>query len=189
MKYVISADTVESYAIGGLSMFESFVYDNTSRANSKWAELKTNEYFENVSAHTLDEVITRTLTLYQVQQFEKPKFASVSAPLEIERLFNQAYGACVSTGFTLALPRKPFEQMRFDKVDEIDASDSPDGFHKITVVRENLLGTKLIISERFTRFDEMLTGRKDVCQVRLHPYCSDFNLVKEIELGHYDYDM
>ena len=189
MKYIITTDIEKLITLDNISVASSYVFTNRNEANTKWKEIKNREYFEYISTHTVEDVVVRCLSLYQTKQFTRPIFASIETSFDLSRLFTKAYGDCIVEQYKFALPKIPFEKMEFNIIMELDISKYNEKFHRAYVVREKSLDTKLIISERFVKYDEMLYGRENVCEVRLHPYCSDFTLVKDVELGYYDYDM
>lgn len=194
MKYIITADTQKTWTLGNLSASQARVFDDKTEGNKKWLAMKENSFFENLLPTKADDVKTVTVTLFQKKQGEKPLFASLESNWDMIRLFEMAYGSCVTDQFTYVLPEKDLEKAEFDVIEELNPDDYPDSdgdneFHSISVVREKEHGSKFYLTERFVRYDEMLTGREDVCEICLHPYVSDFNLVKEIEAAYDDYDM
>ena len=198
MKYIITADTRKSWTIGNLDGSHAYVFDDKITANKRWLEMKNNSYFENLFPSKAEDVEIGTIVLLQTKQGEKPLFASAEYNEDVFRLFEQAYGGkslCNIDKFKYVLPKATIQKMEFDTLGELDPDDYDDEdykdgrFHSITIVREKKHGCKFYMTERFARYDEILTGREDVCEIRLHPYVSDFNLVKDIEVLYDDYDM
>lgn len=197
MKYIIACDEKKTWMQNGVTFSYGIIKETREDGNSQWLTIKDSPYFEYLSAHTAEDVKKYTLTFYAKDQRSTPVFITIEANEDMYRLIQQAYKCGFVDYHTIALPNIPFEKMQFDVLGEIDPSDyetewSHDDnfeFERIEIVREKTLGLKFYRTEKFVRYDERLTGREDVCEIRLHPFCSDFNLVKDIELDFYDYDM
>lgn len=197
MKYIISVDTQNTFELGGTKLSYAIIKDTREEGNDQWKYVKNSRWYENPSAHKAEENEFKTFDFFLIgkRQDEKPLFATTIFNDEMRRLFEQAYTPnrfCHVEKEILVLPNIPFDKMKFDVIESLDEeeySNEYDDFMQINVVREKKYGIKYIVSEKNCRYDEMLTNREDVCEIRLHPFCSDFNLVRDIELEYSDYDM
>ena len=189
-KFIITAD-LKSWTLGGLEFSKAFVLKTKNEGNQEWKLLKENSHFHDLHA-SKGNPKELNLTLFQKKQGEKPFFATIEYCDDMDRLLDVVYGKHDFDCIKIVLPDIPFKKMQFDNIEKLNAEeycDEYDDWMELTVVRERMFGQKFIISNKNVRYDEMMTNREDVCEIRLHPYCSDFNLVKDIELGYDDYDM
>lgn len=189
MNYIITADTSKSWTIGEMDACTAEVIQDRNEANKKWVQMKNNTYFSNMKASKAQNIKKHYLRLYQTKQRNKPIFASEEKSWDIARLFRQAYGSMNYEEFMYVLPDVDFGKMKFDHIADLDPKTYGEDYETISVVREKEFGSKFYLTTTFARYDEMLDGREDVCEIRLHPYCSDFKLVEEIEFEYRDYDM
>jgi hypothetical protein len=197
MKYIIACDQKKTWMQNGITFSYGIVSETREEGNRRWKTIKDSPYFEQLTAHTAEDVKAYTLTFYAKNQNSAPVFVTTEGNEDMRRLVQQAYGFSFMDYHTIVLPNIPFKRMQFESIENIDPSgyevewsgDDNFEYEKIEVVREKTLGLKFYRTEKFVQYDECLTNREDVCEIRLHPYCSDFNLVKDIELDYYDYDM
>lgn len=197
MKYIIAADEKQTWIQNGITFSYAIVKDTRDEGNRQWKTIKDSPYFECLTAHTAEDVKKFVLTFYAKDQSSTPVFITTEANEDMYRLIQQAYGFGFMDYRTIVLPNVPLKKMQLEVLGTIDPAnygiewshDDNFEFERIDIVREKTLGLKFYRTEKFVRYDECLTNREDVCEIRLHPYCSDFGLVKDIDLDFYDYDM
>ena len=191
MKYIISALEKNTWMYGGVDFAYSYICNTREEGNKKWSTLKNGGHFDYLVARKSEAVKTFDLTVYAKDQHSTPLFATLQANDDMIRLVYQVYGDCVIDNHKIALPNIPFEKMEFDIVAELNPADHglDDEFDRIKVVREKTLGGTYYWTSKDVRYDEMLTGHEDMCEERLHPYCTHFDLVKDVVLEFRDYDI
>lgn len=191
MKYIISALEKNTWMYGSVDFAYSYICNTREEGNKKWSILKNGGHFDYLVARKAETVKTFDLTVYAKDQDSTPLFATLQANDDMLRLVCQVYGDCVIENHKIALPNISFEKMEFDVVAELNPADHGlgDEFDRIEVVREKTLGGTYYWTSKDVRYDEMLTGHEDMCEERLHPYCTHFDLVKDVVLEFRDYDI
>ena len=191
MKYIISVDTRKTWELNGATLSYAIIKDTREEGNDQWKYVKDSVWFENPSAHKAEKFKTFDFFVFSKKQDSAPLFATTEFSESIRRLFEQAYSApmCHIEHCKLILPDVKFEKMEFEVLEEIDNKPYERNYMHIYVVREKQFGIKFYYSETWARYDEIIDNREDVCEMRLHPYCSDFKLVERVELEYCDEDM
>ena len=195
MYYVIGADTRRIRLNNGSDFYESYAVVNTDRneANRCWKSMSTNGNFNYIHTTKAQNIKRFILTKYVKTQFDVPVFMTICEDhLEVERICSILGHRLYSFSNEIVIPDIPLDKMEFDTIESLNPeeySDEDTEYMRIRIVREKTFGLKFYLTEEYARYDEILTNREDVCEIRLHPYCSDFRLVKDIELAYDDYDM